>query len=395
MIDCVTLKSDQPRRIYLDNAATSFPKPPEVLAAMNRYMIEIGANAGRSTYAESLDADAIVWRCRRKLAKLLNAPRAESIVFTHNCTDALNIAIHGAVQPGKSNHFVCSSMEHNSVVRPMQELVARGLATMTIVEGDPKTGYVEAGVIAAALREDTRLVAITHASNVNGVVMPIREIAARVHESSALFLVDAAQTAGHWPIDVLADGIDLLAAPGHKGLLGPLGTGLLYVRPGVEDRLTTLRQGGTGSQSSSLRHPTKMPDRFEAGSQNVLGLAGLLAAVEWIERKGIGAIQAHEQRLIQQFIEKVDQRHVVGRPTGHEQVGVFSIVSDELDPAELSTVLEQQFGVLTRAGLHCAALAHKTLGTDKRGGTTRVSFGPFNTAEDLQDWVTAIVLARS
>jgi len=381
------------RRIYLDNAATSFPKPPAVIEAMTRYAHEIGANAGRGLYEEAIRSAEIVSTCRRSLAKLLNAPCPDSIVFTHNCTDALNLAINGVIDPARSNHLICTAMDHNSVLRPMHELVERKLATLTVVRADRATGQVEPHDIRRALRPDTRLIAVPHASNVTGVILPVAGIAAIARRHGALFLLDAAQTAGHVAIDVQEMDADLLAVPGHKGLLGPLGTGALYIRPGIERQLRSTRSGGTGSQSESLLQPLMMPDRFEAGSMNVIGLAGLSAGIDWVLSRTIDAIRRHDIALGEAFlagVQGIARVRVFGPTALRERVGVFSLEVEGLEPAELAMVLESQFGILVRAGLHCAPLAHDAIGTSARGGTVRVSFGAMNTLDDVLIVVSAL-----
>ncbi|HRK32638.1 MAG TPA: aminotransferase class V-fold PLP-dependent enzyme [Tepidisphaeraceae bacterium] len=380
-------------RIYLDHAATSFPKPPGVIEAMVRYQNEIGANAGRGSYLESAEATDLVANCRRKIARLFNAPSSDCIAFTQNCTDALNIAIHGAVQPGQPSHFVCTSMDHNSVVRPINDCVARGAATVTMVRADAQTGRVHADAIRDAIRPETRLVAVPHASNVTGTIQPIESISRVTQSAGVLLLVDAAQTAGHLPIDVQAMGIDLLAAPGHKGLLGPLGTGVLYVCPGVESQIRAFRTGGTGSESESLHHPRVMPHQFEAGSLNLPGIAGLAAAAEWLLSRGVESVRAHEAELVELFERTMprDRRfHHYGSRELAQRTAVVSFNIEGLAPAEVAMALETHFGILVRSGLHCAAVAHETLNTLSLGGTVRASFGSSTRSDEVGKLIRAL-----
>lgn len=384
------------RRLYLDNAATSFPKPPCVLEAMNHYATELGASPGRGAYAEARATGDLLTQCRQRINTLINGESADHVVFTLNTSDALNLAIHGLVHPqAKRRHVVTCHLDHNSVLRPFNTLVERGIATQTRVECDPLTGRVDPADIRAALTPDTGLVAIVHGSNVTGTLQPIREIGALCREAAVPFLVDAAQTAGHVPIDVQADHIDLLAAPGHKSLLGPLGTGFLYIRPGVENMMRTVREGGTGSVSELDVQPDFMPDRFEPGSHNTPGIVGLNAALGWVLDQTVEKLWAHDRALTETMIDGLhDAASLPGLtlfgPQGvKHRCGVFSLRIDHPDgkfdnPTALAQALEQHYGILTRAGIHCAPLAHQTLGTAHRGGTTRLSFGPFVTSQDVK-----------
>jgi len=366
------------RRLYLDNAATSFPKPREVAEAMMRYSGEVGASAGRGAYAEARESARIIRVCRERLNALFNGEDANHFVFTLNCSDALNLAIQGMLRSG--DHAITTAMDHNSVLRPLNALVADGGITQTRVAVDPATCVVDPDDVRRAITPRTRLIAMVHGSNVTGSIQPIREIGAMARERGIVFLVDAAQTAGHLPIDVRADHIDLLAFPGHKGLLGPLGTGALYIRPGVEKVLRPLRYGGTGSVSEQDTQPEFMPDKFETGSHNAIGIAGWSEGLAWILKKGVAALWEHDRALCKTFMEEVE--NVEGLryfgPQGIvSRMGVFSVRIEGMDPVRLSGRLEEEFGILTRPGLHCAPLAHETLGTTRLGGTTRLSFGAF------------------
>lgn len=383
------------RRIYVDNAATSFPKPPCVLEAMTRYAQELGASAGRGAYREATQTGELVTRCRHRLARLINAADARRIIFTLNCTEALNLAIRGMLAPG--DHVVATRFEHNSILRPILDLATGGI-TATFVAVDRATGAVAPDDLRAAIRPETRLIAVQHASNVTGVVQPIEPIISAARERGVPVLLDAAQTIGHLPLDVRALGVDLLAFPGHKGLLGPLGTGGLYVGPDMEERLRPLVCGGTGSASEQPTQPDFLPDKYESGSHNAIGLAGLSAAVDWLLSRGVDALRAHEIELCGRFLGRVggiEGVRVFGPSDPSGRVGVFSVRVEGCAPAELSALLEAEFGVLTRSGIHCAPWAHETLGTAADGGTTRLSFGPFTTAADVDRCVDALMEVAS
>ncbi len=385
-------------RIYLDNAATSFPKPDAVYDAVDRYQREIGVPVGRGATRAAVGLQAVVDRCRLRAARLLRAESPERIVFTFNGTDGLNQAIHGLIGPLASpligpgsrsvRHVVTSSIEHNSVLRPLSQT---GCA-VTYVRPN-RQGTIDPAAVRDALRPDTALVVMTHASNVTGVVQPVTEIGELAHQNGSLFVLDAAQTVGHWPVDLGSLPVDLLACPGHKGLLGPLGTGLLYVRPGLEERLVPLRQGGTGTQSEQPTQPTTMPDRYEAGNHNAPGLVGLEAALAWIEEQTVEALQAHERNLITKLLEGLDGLpgvSVYGPPADGKRVGVVSFNVEGLPPQEVATILDQNFGIEVRSGFHCAPLVHEDLGTTAQGGTVRMSVGPFTTAEQIDAAVGAV-----
>lgn len=386
------------KRLYMDNAATSFPKPPEVLAAMNHYATSIGASAGRGAYEEAMQSAGALAECRRRLQRLFNGEKAEHFIFTLNCTDSLNLAIKGLVlhqlQHGKGSvHAICSDIDHNSILRPLNSMQDMGWVSQTRLPIDPITGLLDPEAVRKAIRPDTKLIAVTHASNVTGTVQPIREIGAIARAHGIPFVVDAAQSVGHVAIDVQADCIDLMAAPGHKGLLGPLGTGILYVRPGIESIMATLKEGGTGSVSEQDTQPQFMPDKYEAGSHNAIGLAGLSAGVQWILDRGIESLAQHDRLLVKTFVDAMSSVEGVRYfgPQGVEnRAGVFSVRIGDLTPHELATILEMQYGILTRPGIHCAPRAHESIGTTPFGGTTRLSFGAFVTPADVKRAVAAL-----
>ena len=378
------------RRIYLDNAATSWPKPEAVYDAVDRYQREIGAPNGRSGYREALEANRIVERARRGVAELIGVGNPSQIVFGCNGTDVLNLAIRGIVRSG--DHVVTSVCDHNSVLRPLRALRETLDVDVTYVPCDGQ-GFVSPDDVRAALRPNTRLVAMIHASNVTGAIQPIDEIGRAVREGDAFFLVDAAQSLGHVPIDVRRLDVDLLAAPGHKGLLGPLGTGVLYIRPGVERELQPLRRGGTGTRSEEDRQPDDLPDKFEPGNHNLPGLAGLAAATEFLRNETIQALHSHHSQLSTRLIDglrEIDGITIHGPQTADHRTSVVSVTVDGYDPQELAAVLESARHIQCRAGLHCAPRMHESLGTTAGGGTLRFSPGYSTTLEEIDATITAL-----
>ena len=309
-----------PDRIYLDNAATSFPKPVAVYDAVDRYNRESGVAVGRGAYQTAIEVQSAVDRCRKRIAELFGAESIDRIVFTFNGTDSLNTALHGLLEPG--DHVVTSAVEHNSILRPLRELQQRIGINVDYIAAN-REGRVDPAAFRAAVTPKTKLVALLHASNVTGTIQPIADVGTIARRAGAVFLVDAAQTAGHLPIDVSQLPIDLLACPGHKGLLGPLGTGILYVRPGLEERLHSLRQGGTGTNSEDDRQPATMPEKYESGNHNAPGLIGLEAAAEYLQQRGVEAVRSHEQELTARLLEGLAGqerrdavRHAIGRRAG-------------------------------------------------------------------------------
>ena len=376
-----------PRRLYMDNAATSLPKPREVMEAVARYAAELGASAGRGAYREAVETGALIHECRERLRRLFNGEKAEHFVFTLNCTDALNLAIRGLVDPDDPGHAVCTHIDHNSILRPLAELESRHGLAVTRLCVDPATGLLDPDDVRKALRPDTRLLTLTHASNVTGTVQPLRAIGRVAREAGVPLVVDAAQSAGHLPIDVQADFVDLLAAPGHKALLGPTGTGLLYLRPGMEKLVCTVREGGTGSVSEQPTQPQFLPDKYEPGSHNAMGIVGLSAAVKWVADRTVESLAAHDLDLVRTFIDGVQglEGLTYYGPQGvKDRLGVFSVRIEGFDPHELSAVLEAHYGILTRSGIHCAPLCHEAIGTASCGGATRFSFGPFLNKQDVK-----------
>jgi cysteine desulfurase family protein len=393
------------RRLYFDNAATSFPKPAAVVRAMVDYQTRLGASPGRGAYREAREAAEILTRCREAIRELFNAPAADHVIFTPNTTDALNMAIKGIVFPrlirGEKVHLVTTAMDHNSVLRPFNAIISQfgDRVSQSLVDADSRTGRVDPEGVRRAIRPETCLVATVHASNVTGTVQPIREIGSVCRELAVPLLVDAAQSAGHIPVDMPEMNIDLLAVPGHKGLLGPLGTGVLVMRPGMERIVHTYREGGTGSASDLPVQPSEMPDRYEPGSHNTIGIAGLLAGVEYLLERGMATVSAHERGLSEQFLNGLHAYtggpllpglRLLGPQGMRDRVGVFAVTVDGLPPLELAKQLEERFGVLTRPGLHCAPHAHETMGTDpasvgaEYAGACRFSLGPFLSLQDVK-----------
>ncbi|HYF90619.1 MAG TPA: aminotransferase class V-fold PLP-dependent enzyme [Symbiobacteriaceae bacterium] len=356
--------------IYLDHAATSWPKPPAVLHAVLMAMEVGGGNPGRSGHQLAMGAARRLVAAREALARLLGAPDPSCISFTKNATEALNTALLGLLRPG--DHVVTTAVEHNSVMRPLRHLERQGVR-VTVV---PCTsdGLVDPELVRRGLTARTRLVVATHASNVLGAVQPIAELGEVAHRGGALFLVDAAQTAGSVPIDVQAMSVDLLAFPGHKALLGPQGTGGLYVRPGVD--LPPLLRGGTGSASELEEQPDFAPDRYESGTPNVPGIAGLGAAAEHLLSWGIDRVREKEQLLVARFMSglaNIPDVVVYGPPEPTRRVGLVSLNLRGVLPSALGQALEEGYGILTRVGLHCAPAAHRTAGTYP-DGSVRFSF---------------------
>jgi cysteine desulfurase / selenocysteine lyase len=381
------------QRIYLDNAATSWPKPPAVYEAVDHYLREVGGPNGRSGYREALEANRIIERARDGVARLLGARNAKQVVFGFNGTDVLNLAIFGIVQAG--DHIVTTVCDHNSVLRPLMELRDSLGVDVSYVNCDGQ-GFVSPEDVRAALRTNTRLVAIVHASNVTGAIQPIVEIGQVVREHApdrALYLVDAAQSLGHVPINVEEFDVDLLAAPGHKGLLGPLGTGVLYIRPGVESELRPLRFGGTGTQSEVDRQPDELPEKYESGNHNVAGLAGLAASVEFLHGETIEEIETHHRRLTVRLLEGLDDIEGVtihGPRLAGERTSVASFTVSGYEPQELAAILEASHGIQCRAGLHCAPRMHDALGTTAGGGTLRISPGFATSVGEIDTVVTSL-----
>lgn len=367
--------------VYFDNAATSFPKPPGVLEAMRHFTEEIGANPGRSGHRLSIRAGEVLVDTRDYLAELFNIRDSLRIAFTKNASEALNLAIAGVVEPG--DHVITTSMEHNSVSRPLRYLANEKVIELTIVQCDKKSGTLDPIAVEKALKKNTKLVIMVHASNATGTLQPIGEIGAITRENDVILAIDAAQTAGSYPIDVEAMKIDLLCFTGHKALFGPQGTGGIYVRPGLQ--LKPLMRGGTGSRSEEDIQPDFMPDLLECGTPNTVGVAGLGAGVQFIMSETVEKIRDHEVKVTKQLLEGLGELNAVtiyGPENVEERMPIVSVNIDGLYCSKIAEKLDEDCGIMVRAGLHCAPWAHRTLGTHPEG-TLRFSLGYFNTAEEV------------
>lgn len=373
--------------IYLDNAATSFPKPEPVYLAVMAAMREIGASPGRGGYGRALEASRLLMTVRESVAAFVRAPDSSRVIFTHNATAALNQALFGVLAAG--DHVVTSSMEHNSLLRPLRLLAKNGV-TFTMVTADAQ-GLLDPDAVRRAVRPDTRMIALSHVSNVTGGIQPLAVLAEIARETGVLLLIDAAQSAGLMPIDMTETGIDLLIAPGHKGLMGPQGTGFLAVSPRVV--IQPLLAGGTGSSSDSDLQPATFPEGFEAGTHNLPGIAGLGAGIAFLDEIGVKTVGEHEQRLSRHLIDRlagVPGIHIYGPVDPALRSGVLSLTIDGRDPSELAFMLDRQYGIAVRAGLHCAPHAHRTIGTYP-AGTVRVSPGWFSTLQEMDCLCDAII----
>ncbi len=374
--------------IYLDNAATSFPKPPVVAEAMAAFLTHRAGNPGRSGHSLAMAAQAMVTEVRGLVAAFFGVADSSRVVFGQNATDALNLGLWGLCRP--LDRVVATGLEHNAVARPLSAMTERLGVTVAKVRCGPD-GTLDLDELDRLLRAaPTRLVVMSHASNVCGTILPVAEATKLAHQHGALLLLDAAQTAGVLPVDVRALGVDLLAFPGHKGLLGPTGIGGLYVAPQV--RLTAMRQGGTGTRSEEARQPDELPEALEAGTLNTVGLAGLGAAIRFLRDRGLDAVREHEERLTSQLLDglrAISGVRIVGPAEAKRQVAVVSITLEGWEPNDVGAALDASFGVAVRPGLHCAPLAHQTLGTYPTG-TIRLSPGVFTTAEEVDQALSAL-----
>ena len=375
--------------IYFDNAATSWPKPPQVREAMNRFMEEVGANPGRSGHSLSVEAARIVYEAREALSTLFHVKDSSRIVFSLNATESINLALKGLLK--YKDHVITSSMEHNSVMRPLRDLEKRGIE-LTVVSCF-EDGTMDPREVEKKIQSTTRMIVLNHASNVTGTFLPIREVGEMARGYNLLFLVDAAQTAGAYPIDVETDGIDLLAFTGHKSLYGPQGTGGLVIGERIKEKeMIPLKQGGTGSRSEFEEQPDFLPDRFESGTPNGVGIAGLLAGVQYVLEKKVEQIRQHEIGLIQMLIEglkEIPRVKVYGPQNQGNRIATLSFNFTHLSPSDGASRLEKEFGILCRPGLHCAPSAHRTIGTFPEG-TIRFGLGAFNNEEEIETAIHAL-----
>jgi cysteine desulfurase family protein len=373
--------------IYLDNAATSWPKPEIVYQSMDKFLREQGGNPGHGSHSLAVSAMRTIEETRLLTARFIQAQEVERVIFTLNCTDSLNQALKGVLKPG--DHVIVSSLEHNAVIRPLSKLEAQGTSITSIPVSMPG-GVTPVAEIEKAITPQTRLLVMVHASNVSGAVQPISEYGALARKHNILLLIDAAQSAGHIRLNVVADNIDLLAFSAHKGLLGPPGAGILYISPRVNP--DTLREGGTGTSSESEIQPEKLPAKYESGTLNSVGIAGLGAALKFFEKTGFDQIQAHEYGLISLLLDGLKKTQgitVYGHDTAEPQAPVISFNMSGYEPGEVGVILDQAFDIKVRTGLHCAPRAHKSLGTFHQG-TVRLSPGFFNTEKEIKETLQAI-----
>lgn len=373
--------------IYLDNGATSFPKPEEVYAYMDHFYRHFGVNPGRSGYDLCLEAGSVVDGTRKMLASLFNGADPNRLCFSHNSTDALNLIIFGMLKPG--DHAISTTIEHNSVLRPLYHLSRDGV-DVDLVPFDA-AGFVDPDEIRRKFRPNTRLVIVNHASNVIGTVQPVREIGRYCREAGIPFAVDASQSAGKIPIDIEKQFVDVVAFTGHKSLLGPTGTGGLYVREGIEIRLT--RAGGTGVRSAVRTHLEEYPFRLEYGTHNTVGIAGLNAGVKWILARGLDSIHEYEMDLVRTLRDGLASipgvvLYCQDDLTDHIAVLAFNVAG--MDAADVGTMLDVDHDIACRTGLHCAPLVHEQLGTSKIRGAVRFGIGPFNTKEHIAKAINAV-----
>ena len=377
--------------IYLDNAATSWPKPDSVIEAIASFYRDVGVAAGRGAAGRSAQSDRIIEQCRHEIATLINA-RKGNIVFCSNGTDGLNLAIGGVVRDG--DHVVVTDIEHNSILRPVHEYSRLGTIEFDVVQSNK--GVLSPSSFAASVQSNTRLICVSQVSNVTGVQQDITAIIKACRESNpdSLVLIDAAQAVGHTVVDVDSLCCDMLVASGHKGLLGPLGTGFLYLSNRAAEEVRATKFGGTGSDSMSLLQPESLPQRLEAGNPNVGGIAGLLNGTQFINDRGIENIADHERKLANRLIHALLNSQgieVYGNVTDDSiRTGLVSFNLVGQDPQTVAMILDNEFGIQVRAGLHCSPLMHQSLGTSTMGGTLRASFGIYNNSDDVDQLVSAI-----
>ena len=375
--------------IYFDNAATSWPKHPCVTDAMANFLNNIGANPGRSGHRLAIESGRIVYNTREAVADLFNATDPLRVVFGHNVTEALNLALQGLLQPG--DHVITSSMEHNSMMRPLRILEQKGIE-LTVAQCTPE-GFLDPELVKKAIRPNTTMIALNHGSNIVGTLLPIAEVGQIARDHDLLFLVDTAQTAGAYPIDMLGDCIDLLGFTGHKSLYGPMGTGGLIFGDRVDvTKLKPIKTGGTGSESGAEKQPNFLPDMCESGTPNTVGLAGLNASIQWVFEEGIDNIRSHEMALTQQLIDglrDIPNVKIYGGLDANKQTATVSFNIVGMEPSEVGFRLDEEHEILCRVGLHCTPVSHRTIGTFP-DGTVRFGMGAFNTVDEVNTAVSAV-----
>lgn len=367
--------------LYLDNAATSFPKAPGVADAVAGFLSNSGCNINRGLYTASFEAANIVYETRELLCSLFNFPKPENVIFTKNITESLNVILKGLLKPG--DHVIVSSMEHNAVMRPLASLAEKGVELSTLLCNNK--GELRASDLCLQIRPNTKAIIMTHASNVSGTILPLEDVGKLCQEHNLFFIIDCAQTAGFLSIDFVKLKADALAFTGHKGLLGPQGIGGFYLNDNLASLVEPLIEGGTGSASESVLQPNYMPDRFEAGTLNLPGIYGLNASLKYLIAEGITTIREKELNLVYRFIQDVQTIpgvQLIGPGQKQDRTGIASLNFLNHDNAEISYQLFKDFGIMTRCGLHCAPAAHHTLGTFPHG-TIRFSFSHFNSIQDV------------
>ena len=375
--------------IYLDNASTSFPKPKEVVDSINNFMIYLGGNSGRGSSSSSFICSHVTYNCREAIAQFFNFNKSENVIFTNNITSSLNILHNSIVQEGW--HVITSTMEHNSVLRPLFKLKEERNIELTVVQAD-NNGFVAAADIDSAIKDNTKLVILSQASNVTGNIQPLKEIGELCRKKSIYFIIDTAQSAGSINVDFKELNCNALAFTGHKGLLGPQGIGGFIIDDDLNDIAKPVFVGGTGSMSYSLVQPDFLPDKFESGTLNTPGIAGLYSAINFINKETINAIHTKEMylsRLLLDDLNNMDYVTLYGPNTTINRLSTFSINLNDMNSNEFSYYLDSKYNIITRTGLHCAPLTHKTIGTENMG-TVRISIGYFNTVEDIKSLIDAI-----
>lgn len=369
-------------QLYVDNAATTFPKPNSVYNEMLNYMTTIGGNPGRGASTSSLSGNKIIFQCRNALCNLFKYTDTKNVIFTSNITMSLNILIKGSVKPGW--HVITSSMDHNSTLRTLKDLEMKGIIELDILKCSP-SGLIDIDEFKNSIKPNTKLVVLSHASNIIGAIQPLEIIGAICKENNIFFIVDSAQTAGVLPLDFKALNCSALAFTGHKSLLGPQGIGGFIIDDEFNEICDSLILGGTGSSSSDIIQPNFLPDKFESGTLNTPGIVGLLAGINFIKNEGLDTIREHEEHLTQKFIDgvlNINSIQVYGDHNASSRTSTVSINSSIMDNSTLGYILDSEYNIITRTGLHCAPLAHKTINTYPHG-TLRLSFGYFNNEKDI------------
>lgn len=376
-------------KIYLDNAATSFPKPQEVYASMMNYMTNIGSNPGRGASTASIAGNKVIINCRYALMDFFHFDKVENVIFTPNITTSLNTLIKSVVQEGW--HVITSTMDHNATLRPLTTLSKKGVITLDIVPCS-KEGFINIDDFINTIKPNTKLVVLSHSSNIIGSIQPLEAIGKICKEKGIYFIIDAAQTAGVLPLDFYKLNCNALAFTGHKSLLGPQGIGGFLIDDTLNDKCCTFIEGGTGSLSSSIIQPDFLPDKFESGTLNGPGVAGLLEGINYINKEGLDSIRQHEEYLCEKFINgllNINSIEVYGSRDTTKRTSAISVNSTKIDNSELGFILDTEYGITTRTGLHCAPLAHETIGTYP-SGSLRFGIGPFNDIKDINYTLSSI-----